>query len=45
MKKIVQRLFIVGFLLSAVGILRVGYIAAKAELAQHLMQTAWEKKK
>ncbi|MCF6192808.1 MAG: class GN sortase [Kangiellaceae bacterium] len=43
MKKIVRILIIIGFTLSALGLLRIGYFEAKAELAQHLMQTAWEK--
>jgi len=45
MKRIVRSLFIVGFALSAVGLLRIGYFEAKAELAQHLMQNAWEENK
>ncbi len=45
MKKIIRTLIILGLTLSAFGLLRIGYFEAKAELAQHLMQTAWEKSK
>ena len=45
MKRIVKLLFIAGFALSTFGIIRIGYFEAKAELAQHLMETAWQENK
>ena len=45
MKKIIRTLIIIGFTLSALGLLRIGYFEAKAELAQYLMHSAWEKSK
>jgi len=45
MKKIILALIVIGLTLSALGLLRIGYFEAKAELAQYLMQTAWEKSK
>jgi len=42
MKRIFKFLFILGFILSAIGFVRISYYQAKAALAQHLMQGAWQ---
>jgi len=41
-KFIVKISFILGFVLSTLGILRIGYYQTKAKLAQHLLLSAWQ---
>jgi len=41
-KWLLRVLFIIGFTLSSIGILRIGYYQAKAETAQWLMESAWQ---
>jgi len=43
MKRLLQILFIAGFVLSGIGLLRISYFHAKAELAQVLLESAWQK--
>lgn len=43
MKRILKILFITGFVLSSIGLLRIGYYQAKAETAQWLLESAWQK--
>lgn len=42
-KRILKVLFVTGFTLSSIGLLRIGYYHAKAETAQWLMESAWQK--
>jgi sortase A len=37
-------LFVLGFTLSAVGFVRVGYFQAKAQLSQKLLESAWQQR-
>lgn len=41
-KKALKVTFVVGVILSSIGLVRVGYFQVKAELAQRLMQSAWQ---
>ncbi len=42
MKKILKFVFIIGFILSSIGFLRISYYQVKAQTAQLLMETAWQ---
>lgn len=42
MKLVLKSLFIIGFILSVIGMIRVGYFQTKAHLAQYLLQSAWQ---
>ncbi len=43
MKSLLKILFITGFVLSSIGLLRIGYYQVKAETAQWLLESAWQK--
>ncbi len=42
MKGLLKILFIIGFILSSIGLLRIGYYHVKAETAQWLLESAWQ---
>jgi len=42
MKRLLKILFIIGLVLSAIGLLRIGYYQLKAEVAQVLLESAWQ---
>ena len=42
-KRILRVLFITGFMLSSIGLLRICYYQVKAETAQWLLESAWQK--
>lgn len=43
MKRILKILFIIGFMLSSIGLLQICYYQLKAESAQWLLESAWQK--
>ena len=43
LKRVIRIIFIIGVLLSTIGLVKVGYLKAKAHTAQYLMQSAWQK--
>lgn len=45
MKIVIKLILMVLIVISSLGIFKVGYYQVKAELAQHLMETAWSKAK
>jgi len=42
MKRLLKILFIIGLLLSSIGLLRISYYHVKAEVAQVLLESAWQ---